>query len=259
MLPPSTPSPLHRIKVCSTAEFRATSSSSLLGRSTHSLPVFPLYLSLRTYFVFPSPRPIYLPLRVAEWILFVSHRYFCEPVRPPKLSRRHDLCFLRPSGGLIPFCCRMYIYVCAAASPVPFSVLSLRRCLPRAARARESTDLPHTTDYSRSSRSRRRVLLVPSLRGFFRDFFSAVPSSPFPPSLRPRSLPLTALYRLATSVSRARDLRASALGRTIEHYDLLVSGSFYIETSVMDKFKSLFLFASHLLYIFIYRVPSRDE
>lgn len=29
-------------------------------------------------------------------------------VHPPKLSRRHDLCFLRPSGGLIPFCCRMY-------------------------------------------------------------------------------------------------------------------------------------------------------
>lgn len=36
-------------------------------------------------------------------------------VRPPKLSRRHDLCFLRPSGGLIPFCCRMYS--CAAAPP----------------------------------------------------------------------------------------------------------------------------------------------
>lgn len=36
-------------------------------------------------------------------------------VRPPKLSRRHDLCFLRPSGGLIPFCCRMY--TCAAAPP----------------------------------------------------------------------------------------------------------------------------------------------
>lgn len=103
-------------------------------------------------------------------------------VRPPKLSRRHDLCFLRPSGGLIPFCCRMYMYVCAAASPVPFSVLSLRRCLPRAARARESTHLPHTTDYSRSSRSRRPPCpRVPSLRGFFRDFFSAVPSSPFPP------------------------------------------------------------------------------
>jgi hypothetical protein len=32
--------------------------------------------------------------------------------RPPKLSRRYDLCFLRPSGGLIPFCCRMY--TCAA-------------------------------------------------------------------------------------------------------------------------------------------------
>lgn len=73
-------------------------------------------------------------------------------VRPPKLSRRHDLCFLRPSGGLIPFCCRMY--TCAAAPPSlshpdssPFSAPRLR--------SRASTDLPHTTDYPCSSRSRR--------------------------------------------------------------------------------------------------------
>lgn len=40
-------------------------------------------------------------------------------VHPPKLSRRHDLCFLRPSGGLIPFCCRMYTCSGGALSP-PF-------------------------------------------------------------------------------------------------------------------------------------------
>lgn len=41
-------------------------------------PLF-LSLSLQTYSVFSSPRPIYLPPRVAEWILFVSHRYFSGP------------------------------------------------------------------------------------------------------------------------------------------------------------------------------------
>lgn len=146
MLPPSTPSPLHRIKVCSTAEFRApsSSSSSLLGR----IP-YPSFLFISLYGLISS-----FPRRARYIYRFVSPSGSClyhtatsaSPlaVRPPKLSRRHDLCFLRPSGGLIPFCCRMYIYVCAAASPVPFSVLSLRRCLPRAALARARAQISRT-------------------------------------------------------------------------------------------------------------------
>lgn len=117
-----------------------------------------LYLALRTYSVFPSPRPIYLPPRVAEWILFVSHRYFAGPpfscaARPPKLSRRHDLCFLRPSGGLIPFCVGCIRVRRCPAPPSPCPV-----CL----RAREHTNHPHTTDYP-SARHAVDGLLVPQV------------------------------------------------------------------------------------------------
>lgn len=136
-------------------------------------------------------------------------------VHPPKLSRRHDLCFLRPSGGLIPFCCRMYTCSGGALSPPPFPRTFPLPFPASCTRSRASTNLPHTTDGPRSSRSVD-GLRVPARFGFFRDFFSALlspspASSPF--------LPLTALYRLVTSVSRARDLRASALGQaTIECY-----------------------------------------
>lgn len=85
------------------------------------------------------------------------------------------------------------VYVCAP--PLPTSPCT-------------RADLPHTTD---AVPARHAVDGLPF--GFFRDFFSALlspspASSPF--------LPLTALYRLVTSVSRARDLRASAPGQTIE-------------------------------------------
>lgn len=218
------------------------SSYSLLVRSTHSLPVFPLYLSLRTYSVFPSPRPIYLPPRVAEWILFVSHRYFCEPAcRSPSKTVSPPRFMFPPTQRRIDPFLLSDVYVYGGASPTPPRPHSPP--FPAAcSRAREHRDLPHTTDYSRSSRSRRPPCpQVPSLRLLSRLLFSGSVTLPFP---RPRFLPLTALYRLVTSVSRARDLRASALGRTIEHYDFLVPGSFYIETSVMDKFTSLFLFTS---------------
>lgn len=134
-------------------------------------------------------------------------------VHPPKLSRRHDLCFLRPSGGLIPFCCRMYTCSGGALSPLslaPSPYPSLPRVLARAqariSRTRLTVPARHAVD----------GLRVLARFGFFRDFFSALlspspASSPF--------LPLTALYRLVTSVSRARDLRASAPGQaTIECY-----------------------------------------
>lgn len=52
------------------------SACSLPSLFAQHIPASLLYLSLWTYSVFPSPRPIYLPPRVAEWILFVSHRYF---------------------------------------------------------------------------------------------------------------------------------------------------------------------------------------
>lgn len=155
-------------------------------------------------------------------------------VRPPKLSRRHDLCFLRPSGGLIPFCC--WMCTCAAAPPsLSHPTLSLSSFL-LPARSRASTDLPHTTDYPRSSCSRRPLRPgVPLLHLLPRLLFSGSVT------LSVRSfLPLTALYRLVTSVSRARDLRASAPGWTIEHYDFSVSGSFYLDRDGQIIYKSIF-------------------
>ena len=149
-------------------------------------------------------------------------------VRPPKLSRRHDLCFLRPSGGLIPFCCRMYTCVAARRllhSPTP-TPSPLSGSLH--AHAREHRSPAHDWLYPRSSCSRRPLsfpgspLTSPSSETSFQRF-----CHPSPPVHS--FLPLTALYRLVTSVSRARDLRASALGRTIEHYDFSVPGSFYID------------------------------
>lgn len=76
-------------------------------------------------------------------------------VHPPKLSRRHDLCFLRPSGGLIPFCCRMYTCSGGALSPPPFPRTFPLPFPASCTRSRASTNLPHTTDGPRSSRSRR--------------------------------------------------------------------------------------------------------
>jgi len=70
---------------CPGERFSPSLSFSLL-QATLLTPRFPglvLYLALRTYSVFPSPRPIYLPPCVAEWILFVSHRYFAGPPLAP--------------------------------------------------------------------------------------------------------------------------------------------------------------------------------
>lgn len=142
---------LHRIGVCSRT-FPPCSPDAFP-------PALPFFISL--YGLIPS-----FPRRARYIYRLVSPSGSClyhtatSPgplaVRPPKLSRRHDLCFLRPSGGLIPFCCRMY--TCVAAPPS----LSLSLFIPASsllslhpARLRASTNLPHTTDYPRSSRSRR--------------------------------------------------------------------------------------------------------
>lgn len=198
---------LHRIGVCSRPGL-----PSLFARR---IPTRPLLFFISLYGLIPS-----FPRRARYIYRLVSPSGSClyhtatspSPlaVRPPKLSRRHDLCFLRPSGGLIPFCCRMY--TCAAAPP------SL---------SHPPTPPPSLSAFPRSSRSRRpprpRVPLAsPSSETSFQRFCH-------PPPAARSFLPLTAFYRLVTSVSRARDLRASAPGRTIEHYDFSVPGSFYID------------------------------
>lgn len=212
---------LHRIGVCSRPVL-----PSLFARRIPTRPTL-LYLSLRTYSVFPSPRPIYLPPRVAEWILFVSHRYFSGPAcRSPSKTVSPPRFMFPPTQRRIDPFLLSDVYVCGGASsalPVPASPLPLP--------ARASTDLPHTTGCTRSSRSRRPP--KSPCFAFFRDFFSAV-LSPSPASVR-SFLPLTALYRLVTSVSRARDLRASAPGRTIEHYDFSRRPEAFTSTTVMDK------------------------
>lgn len=202
---------------------------SLLVRPMHSHHPPLLYLSLRTYSVFPSPRPIYLPPRVAEWILFVSHRYFSGPAcRSPSKTVSPPRFMFPPTQRRIDPFLLSDVYVCGGASfTLPFQPTPPPLPFPLLACSRASTDLPHTTDYPRSSRSRRpprpRVPLAsPSSETSFQRFCHP------PPSVR-SFLPLTALYRLVTSVSRARDLRASAPGRTIEHYDFSVPGSFYID------------------------------
>lgn len=193
-------------------------SPSLLVRSTHSHRPSLLYLSLRTYSVFPSPRPIYLPPRVAEWILFVSHRYFSGPAcRSPSKTVSPPRFMFPPTQRRIDPFLLSDVYVCGGASftlslslsqplspppPSPFLIL---------ARSRASTDLPHTTDYPPARQAVDGLLAsqVPlTLRLLPRLLFSG--SVTLPPSVR-SFLPLTALYRLVTSVSRARDLRASAL------------------------------------------------
>lgn len=166
---------LHRIGVCSRP-------GSFPPCSPDAFPPPPPLFFISLYGLIPS-----FPRRARYIYRLVSPSGSClyhtatSPgplaVRPPKLSRRHDLCFLRPSSGLIPFCCRMY--TCAAAPPSlsqPLSAFppppppSLLLSLP--ARSRASTYLPHTTDYPRSSRSRRPPR-SPCL-AFIRDFFSAV-------------------------------------------------------------------------------------
>lgn len=186
---------------------------SLLVRPTHSHPPPPLlYLSLRTYSVFPSPRPIYLPPCVAEWILFVSHRYFSEPAcRSPSKTVSPPRFMFPPTQRRIDPFLLSDVYVCGGAS---FTLPSPNPSPPLSA-------------FPRSSRSRRpprpRVPLAsPSSETSFQRFCH-------PPPAARSFLPLTAFYRLVTSVSRARDLRASAPGRTIEHYDFSVPGSFYID------------------------------
>lgn len=154
---------LHRIGVCSRPVL-----PSLFARHIPARPPL-LYLSLRTYSVFPSPRPIYLPPRVAEWILFVSHRYFSRPAcRSPSKTVSPPRFMFPPTQRRIDPFLLSDVYVCGGASftlpfqPPPF---------PLPERSRASTDLPHTTDYTRS-RSRRPPR-SPRF-AFFRDFFSAV-------------------------------------------------------------------------------------
>lgn len=105
---------LHRIGVCS----RPVLPSLFARRIPTRLPL--LYLSLRTYSVFPSPRPIYLPPRVAEWILFVSHRYFSGPAcrSPSKTVSPPRFMFPPTQRRIDPFLLRMY--TCAAAPPPLF-------------------------------------------------------------------------------------------------------------------------------------------
>lgn len=137
--------PLHRI-----AESVPSVFPSLLARY---IPSASPSLSLSLYGLIPS-----FPRRARYIYRLVSPSGSClyhtatSPgplaVRPPKLSRRHDLCFLRPSGGLIPFCCRMC--TCAVAS-------SSRASLPLAAPfrfTREHGSPAHTIVCPRSSRSR---------------------------------------------------------------------------------------------------------
>lgn len=134
---------------------------SLLVRPTHSHPPPPLlYLSLRTYSVFPSPRPIYLPPCVAEWILFVSHRYFSEPAcRSPSKTVSPPRFMFPPTQRRIDPFLLSDVYVCGGASftlPSP-NPPSFPFCLS-----------PLVTQSTASSSQ------GPPRFAFFRDFFSAV-------------------------------------------------------------------------------------
>lgn len=163
-----------------------------------------LYLALRTYSVFPSPRPIYLPPRVAEWILFVSHRYFARPrlCRSPSKTVSPPRFMFPPTQRRIDPFLLSDVYVCGGA----LSSCFLSAC----SRARESAStrltIPPLVTQSTAS-------LFPS--GSFPVSFETSfqrfchPLSSTAPACR-TFLPLTALYRLVTSVSRAGDLRASA-------------------------------------------------
>lgn len=115
---------LHRIGVCSRPVL-----PSLFTRRIPTRPSF-LYLSLRTYSVFPSPRPIYLPPRVAEWILFVSHRYFSGPAcRSPSKTVSPPRFMFPPTQRRIDPFLLSDVYVCGGASftlshpslPIPLS------------------------------------------------------------------------------------------------------------------------------------------
>lgn len=172
---------LHRIGVCS----RPVLPSLFARRIPTALPFFISLYGLISSF----PRRARYIYRLVSPSGSCLYHTATSPgplaVRPPKLSRRHDLCFLRPSGGLIPFCCRMYTCAARGASftlpslhPPPFLL---------SARSRASTDLPHTTDYPRSSRSRRPPRRrVPLLRLLLRLLFSGS-VTPLP-LLRSRSL-----------------------------------------------------------------------
>lgn len=107
---------LHRIGVCSVGVFLSLSLFLYLlvplslsvhlpvcplcfspfilpARPTHSRAPALLYLSFTDLFRLSlAPRPIYLPPRVAEWILFVSHRYFSPgPLAPRALALQNCL------------------------------------------------------------------------------------------------------------------------------------------------------------------------
>lgn len=137
--------PLHRI-----AESVPSAFLSLLVRYIPSASPS-LSLSLRTYSVFSSPRPIYLPPRVAEWILFVSHRYFSGPacrsssktVSPPRFM------FPPTQRRIDPFLLSD-VYVCGSVFLPRIS--PSRGSVSFHARARISR--AHTTVCPRSSRSR---------------------------------------------------------------------------------------------------------
>ena len=92
-----------------------TRSWSLFIFLSHFLTLSFLFPSLSFYFSPLSSFSVYLPLRVAEWILFVSHRY-SRPgsvvVRPPKLSPGRFMFPPLRKSGLIPFCCEMRALTC---------------------------------------------------------------------------------------------------------------------------------------------------
>lgn len=201
--------PLHRI-----AESVPSAFLSLLARYIPSASPS-LSLSLRTYSVFSSPRPIYLPPRVAEWILFVSHRYFSGPAcrSSSKTVSLPRFMFPPTQRRIDPFLLSD-VYVCG-------SVFLSRVSLPRAAPFRFTREhgSPAHTRLSVPARHAVDGLLVPSPRLLSKLLFSGSVTL-LPPAFSFSFF--DGIYRLVTSVSRARDLRAGALGRAIEHYDFSV-------------------------------------
>jgi len=119
----------HGCSLASTTFSRFIVSESVSARflpslfhPTHSHHSPLLYLSLRTYSVFPSPRPIYLPPRVAEWILCVSHRYFSGPAcRSPSKTVSPSRFMFPPTQRRIDPFLLSDVYVCGSAAPPSLS------------------------------------------------------------------------------------------------------------------------------------------
>lgn len=152
-------------------------------RSPDAFPPRPsfLYLSFRTYSVFPSPRPIYLPPRVAEWILFVSHRYFSGPAcRSPSKTVSPPRFMFPPTQRRIDPFLLSDVYVCGGASftlshpqpPDPPSLRPARYARAQISRTRLTIPARHAVDGL--------LLLVPSLCLLLRLLFSGSVTLPRP-------------------------------------------------------------------------------